>query len=127
MASGNRTLAEETELDAGLIKAVLSLGTGMFVIFILGVALLFSLSEARRRSVAGRPVGGRSVARRLGAAPRFRSADPPAEPQARAGHHPERQKREKRRRRHERPAVLVARVEAHGTRVRELRKRSRQR
>jgi hypothetical protein len=41
MASGNRTLAEETELDAGLIKAVLSLGTGLFVIFILGVGLLF--------------------------------------------------------------------------------------
>jgi hypothetical protein len=41
MASGNRTLAEETELDAGLIKAVLSLGMVLFVIFILGVALLF--------------------------------------------------------------------------------------
>jgi hypothetical protein len=40
MASGNRTLAEELELDAGLIKTILILGTILFVIFIMGVGLL---------------------------------------------------------------------------------------
>ena len=40
MASGNRTLSEELKLDAGLIRAVLILGTSLFVIFILGVGLL---------------------------------------------------------------------------------------
>jgi hypothetical protein len=40
MASGNRTLSEELELDAGLIKAVLTLGTSLFVIWIIGVGLL---------------------------------------------------------------------------------------
>ncbi len=40
MGSGNRTLAEESELDASLIKTVLVLGTVVFVVFILGVGLL---------------------------------------------------------------------------------------
>ncbi len=39
MGSGNRTLAEESELDASLIKTVLIIGTTVFVVFILGVAL----------------------------------------------------------------------------------------
>lgn len=41
MASGNRTLAEEEKLDAGLIRTVLVLGTSLFVIFIVGVGLAF--------------------------------------------------------------------------------------
>ena len=41
MAGGNRTLDQELQLDASLIKTVLILGTTLFVAFILGVGLSF--------------------------------------------------------------------------------------